>query len=305
MKHISAVVLTVVVAVPLMLILASFPVRAAIQYTTYPNASTSQTYQTYPVPHGPVTPASAYGAQIYGDGEYYWLESDINASRWVRTNTFITQSTLFTLFPNDNCTIIHVEVNAVLIAPVQWMLYEPYISSTPNMALAYSINNKATWTHSGVIPAATPSTADWSAPPLSYHNVSCTFEWDVTNLTTWTPAILKSASTWLEIDADLAPYRSSYLDYLGFYYAWIYPGESGEWAGNETEPAPPTGTPYGGNMVTGLSALAGFIGLFCVPALTVVLFRRMDDGVSRIKLIMGSALLMVVFFAFMLFGINT
>jgi hypothetical protein len=111
--------------------------------------------------------------------------------------------------------------------------------------------------------------------------------WDITNLTAWTPAILKSPYLWAMITMDQEVGYYYYLDYLGFMYWWTKPGEAGAWPNGTIVPhtddeilTPAFKWPsfnWSGGQFLGLLGITGFLGLMLTPALAIWAVRSSDE----------------------------
>jgi hypothetical protein len=290
MKHKSKVVAMVAIGLCGSFLMVNVPAQAIIDYTPYPGASYGYYLGLIHIGRGTGwgSVGNAYGAQIYLDDNYLTLyTTETTIDRRVQTNLFTTSIGPGMGPPPDNCTILHVEIQALLFTMDE---VAPYDGWTPEMTLQFSTNGKASWYVSSLIPSFPYGYGDPSpmapdipiAPGLDYNYGQGKFAWDVTNLTTWTPAILKSSNMWVQANVQLTYNAVSYMDYLGLNYAFLYPGETGVWCNTsnttpipETE-TPPTVLPFSLDTM-GLIGTVGFIGMIAIPAGGIWMAKRSDQ----------------------------
>ena len=290
MKSRSRIMMIVAIALCGSVLFINVPARAIIDYTPYPGASYGYYLGIAHVGRGSGWDSigNAYGAQIYNDDNYLTFYTTQTAvDRKVQTNLFVTSIGPGMGPPPDNCTILHVEIQAIILT-MQEM--SPYDGWTPQMTLHFSTDGKVTWYNSPLIPTFPYGYGDPSpmapdiviAPGLDYNYGQGKFAWDVTNLTAWTPAILKSSNMWVQLNVQLTYNAVSYMDYLGLNYAFLYPGETGVWCNtHNTTPipesmTPPITLPFSIDTM-GVIGIIGFGGMIALPAAGIWMARRSDE----------------------------
>jgi len=247
----------------------------AAEYTYWSSASPPSYNCSYwtVYPHYSSTVTEVEGPKVSGDAVTQDLYGTTGVSKWVKTNDF-----------TDTGSWVDPGSNSSYIEPVGWMpfanatitavyLSAQFTNYRPDMQLSFSVNDEASWTTSSTITGSTsPFMGDWN--------------WNITTLATWTPELLNSTDLWARMKASPVTGLHYYLDYLGFVVYWWAELEGGGSGGEGVEELPGTDTDfdidyniiYSGEGIIGILGFVGFIGMIGVPALTIYLFRKSDEG---------------------------
>jgi len=245
---------------------------ATTYWVTLRAPSHNSTYDLYYYKyHADLSPLEA--AQVHNDSEVEDLWGSVSYIHEVTTNDFTNTSEWVDPGSPPEWTLVgYMPVPTATIATV-YLSVRFTTDSMPEMELAFSINNGTDWTESSTIPATTSSSD---------------YQWDITELEDWTPAILNSTDLWAMGTFRPIPYAHHYLDYVGFTVLW-YGDFVGGGAGGYPFPEGGEETEEGGAEVTydliysiggllGILGLFGLIGMIAAPALAVYAYRHTDEG---------------------------
>jgi hypothetical protein len=264
---------------------ASPPSHNCSYWTVYPRYTGSTTEQD--------------GPKVSSDGDTLDLyTSSTGLHRWVKTNDF-TNITEW-IDPGGSEYIMPVG----FMPPTDATITVVYLSASftqyrPKMELSFSVDNEGNWTESGSISEYTG---------LFYG----TWNWNITSLATWTPALLNSTDLWARLDASPTGGTHYYLDYLGFVVYWWAELEGGGdpsiW---DEDPPPGTDTEldidynivYSAEGIIGIMGLAGLIGMIATPAFAVFVYRA-NHGEGKMNIFIKMLVLFMFCLTMFMVSIN-
>lgn len=270
-----------VISIATILLLSGFCVipancTAEVTYwlTTAPSAYNSSYWTIYPKYAS--TPVESEAVKTARDGSTLDLyTSSVGLTKCVETNDFTDNdswvypgpseyATPVGYLPPDNATIITVHV-------LVW-----FTACRPDMTVYLSTTNKSSWSNSG------PITGSSSI----FYGI---YQWNVTSLRTWTPAMLNDTDTWVKIKAIPTAGIHYYLDYLGFFILWSADLEGGGMGGEigDDEEYDPEGDTQGAfdfdfifdaGGIVGILGVVGFLGMIAVPPLAMLAYKTSNES---------------------------
>ena len=238
--------------------------------TVCPSASNS-TYEWY-YGHYHSTPVEATEVEVDLDSDYWDLYATVASSCHVfETNDFTNNDTWLDhgeseyytpvgYMPPTDATIISVNVM------VRFTTYRPMLQ------LSFSTNNGSSWTTSGTY-------AESANPYLGI------IQWNVTNLVSWTPALLNSTDLCARLTTYPTELTHYYLDYLGYWILWGGDYAGGGDGGQDDDSEEGSGTLdteayFSVDNILGIMGLVGLVGAIAAAPLGVYLYKHSrEEGV--------------------------
>lgn len=178
-------------------------------------------------------------------------------------------------------------VNFTSVLIVAYLFNSEWLANgtgNPDCYLKYSIDNRATWNESPMIPTNTGHFTD----DLGYH-----VEWNVTAEEDWTPDMLVSENTYVMLSLVLPGYDYYWVDYIGFDWTWT----AGTWTPPDgIDDIPPAGS---GNLSInfgGILGLCGFAGMIAILPYTVYVIKQGEPRIRTVVLGLATGMIFFVMF---------